>query len=583
MTVPRRRRALTIAVVVAGALAAPAAAQAATYTVGAGQGTCQAGGPDLACETLGDAAGAVGPNDTVNIGPGTYAGANFTDGGLTINAAAAGVVINSTMTFSAVAGGPTTLKGVGIGVASGNGINVTSGAGVVLSDSLVAAAGNGIVFSGGTANQVLRSTVLTAAATGDAVNVTSNPTSPGDKALTVDSSILTGGAAALAVRTSGAGVAGVTLNARHVTLAGSTNGVVLNASQALLASGSINSTINDSIVLNGIAATSNKGLAGLLSNTVTSTVNRNLETGDPAALFVNPAGRNFRLRSGSPAIDKAGVTAGESATDVNGDARPGPVTDAGADEFVNSAPTARASAATPTGRQTRPVTFNATGSSDPDGPIAEYRWSFSDGSNVVTRVPTVQKAFTKEGPATATLVVVDLNGVASAPASAQVTILDGLAPLISIDKPKANQTIALVKKVTRTVTTKGVKRKVTRTRRTKIAFAGRTLDRSGVAKIVLSLRQVSRASTKKKATKKKAKSSATQCRWLSPSKGMVVRSCRKPVLITAKLAASGKWTYTVPSKRKLTAGRWEVTVAGTDKAGIFGNLNPKAKVRFKLK
>jgi hypothetical protein len=64
---------------------------------------------------------------------------------------------------------------------------------------------------------------------------------------------------------------------------------------------------------------------------------------------------------------------------------------------------------------------------------------------------------------------------------------------------------------------------------------------------------------------------------------MVARSCSKPVQIKAKLAKNGSWTYTVPAKRKLTAGTWEVAVAGTDTTGLFGNINPKGKVRFRLK
>lgn len=109
----------------------------------------------------------------------------------------------------------------------------------------------------------------------------------------------------------------------------------------------------------------------------------------PAALFVNAQTRNFRLRPGSPALDRGQITAGESKTDVDGQPRTlGKASDLGADELDTVAPrvtvTCRwlhpvhpAAAAPPRGRaqpqlSSRPRT-HADPSAGPAGPSSRDR------------------------------------------------------------------------------------------------------------------------------------------------------------------------------------------------------------------
>ncbi|MEA2156724.1 MAG: hypothetical protein QOE11_2864, partial [Solirubrobacteraceae bacterium] len=175
------------------------------------------------------------------------------------------------------------------------------------------------------------------------------------------------------------------------------------------------------------------------------------------------------------------------------------------------------------------------------------------------------------------LVVVDRQGASSAPFTTPVKLTDGSPPVVVITQPKANQSISLFTKSTKTVKskTKGKKaRKVTTRKRTRLTFVGGAKDPSGVSAVFITLERLSVA-PKKKAKKKKARSAATtaaakRCIWLEPKTGFVSRSCDKPVLIRTGVR-QGTWAYRLASRIKTVAGTYRVSVYGTDGAGAFGN------------
>ncbi len=69
-------------------------------------------------------------------------------------------------------------------------------------------------------------------------------------------------------------------------------------------------------------------------------------------------------------------------------------------------------------------TFDGSGSSDPDGTVASYRWYFGDGSEVVSEGPLVTHTY-PTGTFSASLSVVDNGGASSAPVSgAAVTVVN---------------------------------------------------------------------------------------------------------------------------------------------------------------
>ena len=602
--VSARRRALLAAGATIAVLAAPAAAQAATFSVAKGGGTC--GGADTACESLVAAAGAVNPGDVVNVAPGQYDEApTFTDAGVTINGstAAPGVIVTGTISFTGSGATPSVLAHVIVAPSTltSPAVGVSGTAGVAVRDCfLISGGGSGMTISSGAGNEITRSTVISGAPDGRAVDVQVGGPAVG---LVLSSSIISGGTSGTGVsvktgvNTLVPGSAGAaTITARHVTVAGSTNAFSLDASSAigLLTSpaGSIAATVSDSIVLGANPRAANAGvLLVAAANSATLTFTRTDQTSSPDALFANAAKRNFHLRPDSPAIDKGQVTPGDSPTDVDGQPRDnGTGADLGADEFVNTVPTAAFVVATPNPRSTRPVTFDASTSTDREGGIGggivQYQWNFGDGTTETTTTPTVAHTYAKDGTVVVQLAVVDRQGAVSPPVALPVKLTDGAPPIVVITKPKANQKIALAKKTTKTVTKNGKKRKVTTTSRTRLTFAGSGKDPSGVSAVFLTLERLS--VTKAKKTSKSAAATTTpakvkRCVWLDPKSGFVSRPCDKPVLIRTGVR-SGQWTYRLATRIKPKAGTYRLSVYASDGAGAFGNAAPARDrvVRFTL-
>ena len=585
-----RRRSLSLAAATLVVLAAPAAAQAATYTVKAGDGAC--GGADLACGGLVEAAAIAAADDVFNVATGTYPSATFATN-VTINGDL-GFVVDGTLEFSG--GGVSKLSKVAVATGAGNApaIFVSGGGGLELSDSAaVSRDGFGIFITSGAGNKIVRSAVATGGGgTASALQVQTGP-DDGAVGVVVDSSILTGGGAGVRAFTRNNEAEGlatrragdISLTLRHITAAGSTNGIDIDSSNSrtllLGTSGNIVATVSDSIALNNrvVNFPGTAGIGALGANTATLTRTRTLESADPATLFLNPTKSNFRLLpTASAAIGQGGFTPGESATDIDGEERAAAPTDLGADEYNNAAPTAKVTVATATPRTTQPVTFDGRGSSDRDGnaTIAEYRWRFSDGKAETTTQPFVQHVFDKEGDAAVGLVVVDKQGAASPEVAATFKLVNGTPPAVAIVKPKSKQTFKTFTTTTKTVTRNGRKVKVRTRKRTRIRIAGLSKAAVGnMQRVILTLQ------------KTKSTTSSTQCRFYDPKRGLRLVKCAKPILITARLvkgSASGEWTYTVPSTRPLSTGSWKVSAFGLDTTGAFGNTAKRgATVGFTVK
>jgi|GEM_PF-4495096 len=423
------------------ALAISPPAHAARYTVKPGGGAC--GGSDTACGSVSAAAKAMRAGDAVAIAPGRYEESpSFEAAGIVVRGSqtAPGVVIGGTVTFAAASGRASVLERLVVraGGAGAAAVVVAGTAGVSVRDaSLFSATGDALTIAGATSSAVTRSRLLA----GSAAIATSGG------ALTVDSSILSGGADA-----GGAGLAifapppyalvqAASVVARHVTIAGAPTAITLLDPTAASA------TVSDSIVLGEAPAT--------------VAFTRTARESAPAALFVNPQTRNFRLRPGSPALDRGQITAGESKTDVDGQPRTlGKASDLGADE------------------------------------------------------------------------------------------LDTVAPRVTVTRPAARRTLPA---------------------RSRLRLAGRAQDPSGVASVVFSLEVLPR--------------SGTTCRWLHPVRALVTRSCSDPVLVRAKLAKGGRWSYSGSRALRLPAGRHRVRVSGTDRAGVNGNSAPAGRrsVTFRVR
>ena len=198
-----RCRSLSLAAALIAMLAAPAAAHAATYTVKVGDGAC--GGADLACGGLAEAADAAAVGDIFKVAQGTapYGSATFDVGGVTIVGDPI-FVVNGTLTFTGGSGGPAKLQKVGLSQGNGTapGVVSTGAAGLEISDAFIHSQNDdGVRFTESAANKIVRSTVATSGTGTSAVKVTSSDTSSSTKGLLMESTLVTGGVAGLAVVT----------------------------------------------------------------------------------------------------------------------------------------------------------------------------------------------------------------------------------------------------------------------------------------------------------------------------------------------------------------------------------------------
>ena len=470
----------TVAVVLA--LAAPASA-ATTYTVDPNKPAPGCDG--TTCKTIDDAAGPAVAGDTIRLLAGFYAQpAPFTEQ-LTVTGFGAGAaVIIGTVTFSADG----SLQRVAVG------------------------------------------------ATGDNPAVRVTPPTTGARAVTIESSILTGAGSGAGLEAAASTLGSIAITGRHLTIADSGSAPATNLTNG--ASGTSTATLTNSIVL-GANASNAPSLPG--TDTDNSVAHR-------AALFVDPAQENFFLRVLSPAIDQGvGPGGGETTLeDVEGEGRTG-TWDRGADEFVNHPPAApglvadKVSAAP--GEQ---ITFGAFAGPQPDADrgdgVAKYRFDFGDGSGVVEQTSfAAVHAYAAPGQYTVTAKTVDIPGAESVPSNAgTITVAAGgsagrggpdvAAPTLSITSPRSGQ-------------------RLKRGRRAPV-LRGRTADATGVRAVELALRRFE----------------GRRCRWYDGRRAFRLGSCATPRFFRAAIDDFA-WSYTFPRRIVPAAGRYELRARATDFLG----------------
>jgi PKD repeat protein len=475
--------------------------------------------------------------------------------------------------------------------------NLTSS--IQISDSVIVSgpgSGPGIRTTGAAPSvphTLVRSQVLALDQAANGITLTASDTQPTAQSLNIDSSIISPGAngtgiaagntASLTNHAGAIAIAGV-----HTTIAGGSVPVSVSSTVAPAAfltgtpAGPVTASFDRSIV-HGVNPSTTETGSTLLNGSSVATIAllRSDATDSPgtgitvtdgqkstdAALFADPASRNYHLRLGSPAIDKGGAAVNsESDRDVAQQPRSvGAATDLGADEFVNLPP--RASFTAPaTVRQGQAATFDGSKSSDPEsgGGVAKYRWNFGDGQTAETTTATTTHVYAKTGSYTPTLTVVDVNGNPSTTVTGSaIAVTDGTPPEVRITTPKAGATLRVFKTTRKTVKVKTksgktvTRTKVTRTRN-RFDFRGTAADDAGVASVEMSLRRVSLG----------ARAAASSCVFLDGKTSFVSRSCTKPVFFPVAVDAQGFWNYRTKKGLKVRPGRYELSVRATDKAGV---------------
>lgn len=535
------------------ALAAPVAASAATKEVSTAADLTAAGTSAVS-------------GDTIHVHQGVYvANVTVSAAGVTIDADPGAILVNDptktspTLTFSAGSGSPDVV----------NGLYVLNTAPPASSSSLGPAA----IQAGDNGLTLQRSLALSY--TGDALSSTAGMSSP-DRTITVDSSMLfaTGkGAAAIRATASNllpATPAGVTTIVGHHVTALGTSTVVLdnsaaNGAPAVLVtpaspSGNMTATFTDSILLGKRSTATNTSPTSAPNTATIDTTTRNGVADDAstaAALFVNPAKGNYHLRADSPAIGQGGFTSGESATDIDGNAIPATNSDLGADQFVNRPPTAVLGNVPQSVRQDQPVSFDASGSRDPDanigGGIVAYHWNFGDGHTATTTTPTASHAYTVKQPYAVTVTVTDRQGASATSDPQGLTVIDGVPPTITVAGPRSGQKIKAYR-------TRRVKHRLVRTAtRLPVAFFGSATDDVALGKVVLALRSAS--------------SKNFVCKWFDGKRSLKSASCGAPRVFAPGTVLNGGWRYALPLKAKLPPGAYKLYAIPVDASGLAGTAS----------
>jgi PKD repeat protein len=106
---------------------------------------------------------------------------------------------------------------------------------------------------------------------------------------------------------------------------------------------------------------------------------------------------------------------------------------------ANLPPVAKASASVTSGTAPLPVTFSSTGSSDPDGTISSYKWTFGDGTSSTASAPS--KTYSSPGSYNVVLTVTDNNG-ATATASVSVSVTANPSAAVDVREYALSKSVA---------------------------------------------------------------------------------------------------------------------------------------------
>lgn len=195
-----------------------------------------------------------------------------------------------------------------------------------------------------------------------------------------------------------------------------------------------------------------------------------LQASDPTGLSASLVAS---LPAGTYYVRISGVGAGDPGTtgySTYGSVGNYVITGTLASATSNQPPVAAASTSATSGTAPLPVNFSSAGSSDPDGSIASYRWTFGDGGTSASANPSY--TYNAAGNYTATLTVTD-NGGLTASSSVNIavsSVTSGSAPVI-LTQP-VSQTVPPLSTVTFGVVATGDPAPTYLWRRNGVSFGG---------------------------------------------------------------------------------------------------------------
>jgi glucose/arabinose dehydrogenase/PKD repeat protein len=219
---------------------------------------------------------------------------------------------------------------------------------------------------------------------------------------------------------------------------------------------------------------------------------------------------------------------------------------------VYDAPPIAHASATPTLAETGDaISFDGSGSSDPDGDALTYIWDFGDGSPATSDVAATH-SFATPGDHVVTLTVSDADGATST-AAVHVRVDAQASDPPSGEGPPPDLQGPLFRP----------RRPASRPR----ALAGTVTDASSVRTVELAVARISRG----------------RCRWVggSPPRLRHAAACTPRRWIRAKLTGT-RWRLSMP--RRLPAGRYRAWLLAIDRHGNIGRLTAEGdgQLRFRV-
>lgn len=220
-------------------------------------------------------------------------------------------------------------------------------------------------------------------------------------------------------------------------------------------------------------------------------------------------------------------------------------------------------------RAGKPTSFDASGSSDPDGTVSRYDWDFGDGQTSPNGGPTPSHTYVNAGTYDVSLTVTDNEGCSTTQVNTGVTVycngssaarkgiavtIDGDGPAVKVKSPRKNQSI--------------------RRKRFK-KIRGTASDPAGVRKVQYALGfRTSSGSKRKSGGRKRIRA---RCLYLK-NNGRLRRNediCTHRRYLTAK----GTTSWSARINKRLPRGRYMLYVRATDAAG---NKSEAVQVSFRL-
>ncbi|MEA2299387.1 MAG: hypothetical protein QOF77_2323 [Solirubrobacteraceae bacterium] len=209
-------------------------------------------------------------------------------------------------------------------------------------------------------------------------------------------------------------------------------------------------------------------------------------------------------------------------------------------------------------RQGRPVRFSAADSTVAPASVVFYDYSYGDGSDDATALPTAVHAYQAAGAYAAKLSIVTACNTIVSSSEVRVVVADGTPPTVTIAFPRANQTAHFGS--------------------AGLLLRGSARDPAGVRRVELAIQLVGglkRSARRSAAAHPAAARTTPGCYWYDGRRTLKVRGCARPLFFPVHVRA-GQWSFRMNPRSQIPPGTYTARVRATDRSGnITTVFSPK--------